>query len=136
MVSSNFDNQVSPRRVSVNPVLKLSPTYHRAIAYLLAVIFFQAVALKELHHLLEHDHEAVAHCEANGNETHLHGDEYHAEDCFVCDFHFAPATLEFPGLSFIPLSVPDSRESFHYKKPFSQRVNWHFQLRGPPALAA
>ncbi len=117
-------------------MVKFSPTYHRAIAYLLAIIFFQAVALKELHHLLEHDHQAVAHCEASGNETHLHGDEYHAEDCFVCDFHFAPATLEFLELNFNLLPDPESRDSYNYKNSFSQRVNWHFQLRGPPVLAA
>jgi hypothetical protein len=105
-------------------------------AYILAVIFFQAVALKELHHLLEHSHEAVAHCEASGNETHLHGEEYHAEDCFVCDFHFAPASLDFFGLSIKAPTLPDSKDSFIYQLPLSQRANWHFQLRGPPSLAA
>jgi hypothetical protein len=102
----------------------------------LAIIFFQAVALKELHHLLEHDHEAVAHCEAKGHETHLHGDEYHAEDCFVCDFHFAPATLDFQAISIQPPTAYIHQGSFSYQSPFSQRANWHFQLRGPPALAA
>jgi hypothetical protein len=116
--------------------LKTVSTYRRFAAYLLAALVFQVVALKEVHHLLEHEHEAVAHCEANGNQTHLHGEEYHPEDCFICDFHFAPATLEFHEITISALTVPDSEDSFFYQNSPTQRVNWHFQLRGPPALAA
>jgi hypothetical protein len=118
-----------------NKFLKLYSKYQRLAAFFLATLVFQVVALKELHHIFEHDHEAVAHCEAKGNETHLHGDEYHTEDCFVCDFHFAPATLELNEIAISAASVPDSEDSFFYQKSPFQRVNWHFQLRGPPSLA-
>jgi hypothetical protein len=110
--------------------------YHRITAFLLAVLLLQVVVLKEVHHLLEHDHDAVAHCEASSNETHLHGEEYHPEDCFLCVFHFAPATLSFEDISIEAPLFPVKLPFFSYKSCLTPRQNWHFQLRGPPALAA
>ncbi|MBK9017408.1 MAG: hypothetical protein IPM82_27050 [Saprospiraceae bacterium] len=116
--------------------MKNNQTYRRIAAFLLAALILQVVALKEVHHLLEHHHDAVAHCTDSGSGTHLHGEEYHPEDCFICVFHFAPATLEFHEFSVETPVCKALQSSFFYHKTLTSRVNWHFQLRGPPCLVA
>ncbi len=98
------------------------------------MLVLQAVVLKEVHHLLEHSHEEVAHCITNGQETHIHSEEYAPVDCFVCFFHFAPATLCPGELSIQPPLFTPEKSSFFHQNTLAFRVKWHFQLRGPPSL--
>ncbi len=116
-------------------MLKSTAIYRQITAFLLAALVFQVVALKELHHLFEH-HEKVAHCDTEGALSHLHSEEYAPNDCQICFFNFAPATLEFQGFSLQTPVCEALRKTFFYHKILTSRVNWHFQLRGPPALAA
>ena len=109
----------------------------RSHAYLAAIEAAQIHDYRFFYPVVFNRHnETVAHCIDSGNSTHLHGEEYHADDCFLCVFHFAPATLDFQEINIQAPAVPSFRDSFFYQKPVAQRVNWHFQLRGPPSLTA
>ena len=99
---------------------------------LLAALVVQVVALKELHHLLEHHHETSLHCDSTA--AHLHGEEYAPVDCFICFFHFAPAKLQFSEFVLVPPVHLPSLPLFFYQNPLSEKVEWHFRLRGPPVL--
>jgi len=116
--------------------LKTVNTYRRIAAFLLAALVFQVVALKEIHHLFEHCHDEVAHCTDSGSNTHLHNEDYHFEDCFVCVFHFAPTVLDFQEIHLTVPSPQTKEAAFSYQNRLTSRVNWHFLLRGPPSLAA
>jgi len=104
----------------------------------LALLVLQTVALKELHILLDGHHLAkVAHCDdVKNGEAHLHSEEYAPVDCSVCFFNFAPATLEFADLSLVFHTISIECRTFHYEITPVTTFNWHFQLRGPPCLAA
>ena len=109
-------------------------TYRSFLALFLVALVLQAVVLKEVHHLREHNHEAVAHCITNGSETHIHSEAYAPVDCFLCFFHFAPATLSLAGFSIQAPVFTLVKNQFFYQNPLAFRVKWHFQLRGPPAV--
>lgn len=112
--------------------LKKQLTYRAVTALLLAVLVLQVVVLKEAHHLLDHHHEITLHCDSA--DTHLHGSEYAPEDCFICDFHFAPAQLAFADF---PLQLPvqaTSKVLFFDVETIKQQAIWHFHRRGPPSF--
>ncbi|MCB0522567.1 MAG: hypothetical protein H6577_01225 [Lewinellaceae bacterium] len=108
-------------------------TYRSLTAIFLVGLILQVVVLQELHHLLEHHHASNLHC--GSADTHLHGEEYAPVDCFICFFHFAPAKLEFSEFILIPPVHLLSHPPFFHQNPWSERVEWHFRLRGPPTFA-
>ncbi|MCF8244793.1 MAG: hypothetical protein K9J37_09800 [Saprospiraceae bacterium] len=118
--------------------MKNNQTYRQTTALLLAFLVLQVVMLKEFHGFFDsHHHVQVAHCDdTKQGESHLHNEEYAPNDCAICFFNLAPATLDFQEFSAqTPVCLP-LRKPFFYQETLSNRVNWHFQLRGPPAMAA
>ena len=97
-------------------------------------LILQVVVLKEVHHLLDHHHETALHCESA--DAHLHGSEYAPADCVICFFHFAPAQLTFCELLLDFPTIRVVQPCFFYQNPLSKKVDWHWFLRGPPAVAA
>lgn len=96
------------------------------------MLLLSVVALKEIHHLLDHHHE-VAHCDNNGRETHLHSEEYAPVDCLICFFHLS--ANEFQETTFqlknIVLYYPSV--CYLYKTPITKDAFQHTPSRGPPA---
>lgn len=111
-------------------------TYRSLLSVSLVALLLQAVVLKEAHHLLEHSHDEVAHCVTKDGESHIHSEEYAPVDCFVCFFHFAPATVCAGEFSIQTPVFAALTNQFFYQNPLNVRVKWHFQLRGPPLLSA
>lgn len=99
------------------------------------MLLLSVVALKEIHHLLDHHHE-VAHCDSNGREKHLHSEEYAPVDCLICFFCFYPSEMSQIGFELKPIPRPIFAHSFLYQNPTQDLSRQTTFLRGPPALTA
>jgi hypothetical protein len=102
------------------------------IALFLALLIFTAFGGKELHILLEHNHEDLEICHVQNGDTHLHDFNKMEHGCSLCDFTFSTftfSTFQFKALKQI-YTTPQT--NFVY---FSNRFFLHLafvSLRGPP----
>lgn len=87
-----------------------------------------------MHHLVGHHHDN-SHCEANGNDRHIHDSTYDRASCFICQFNISPleeseviATLNPPVYSKIT-------SNFFYT-PTHERIILDLpNSRGPPTFS-
>jgi Protein of unknown function (DUF2946) len=114
--------------------------YRQISAALLAVLFLSFWTLKISHVLLaHHTHEAHPECEIaveHAGATHLHGEEFGADDCSLCDMAFASADLP-PGLVFPSVRVvaPIATPIAVIQAPFVANKGAFFHRRGPPVVS-
>ena len=86
--------------------------------------------------ILAHQHDTIAHCEANPSESHIHGAEFLVNHCIVCCFQLSPSEqtafsfkLKLP--SFIEKNISPLVHSLLSGQTFSVKAP-----RGPPAFLA
>ncbi len=111
-------------------MIKIQIKYRPIASFFLAALLIGAFSLKETHH----HHEEALICHSDG-ETHLHGEEYHIEACFICFLSFSPFENHIKHLA---ISLPDAPVSDNivlYQAPLTIRSDYSFFLRGPPALS-
>ncbi|MEL6922824.1 MAG: hypothetical protein AAFO94_02170 [Bacteroidota bacterium] len=99
-------------------------------AILMASLLLASIGLKEVHHL--HGHEEEKHCEAEGQEQHLHGEEYAFQDCMICHFSFSEQQLSPPPSNFIYLPEIHLETAAYYLLPSFSNDHFNFANRGPP----
>lgn len=88
-----------------------------------------------LHHFIspEHHHETKV-CRHAPNEKHIHGEEYAAPDCSICQI--APTLAELPPAQIPAFSVPEqvpAQNNFGETSGLSVSPFTIFQPRAPPA---
>lgn len=116
--------------------MKQRYTYHSWVASLLAALLLQVMLFQTLHHLWEDHHNDRLHCSTQGNDHHLHSEEYASPDCLLCYFHWQPSQLTsnvlclnapgFTGFTALP---------YQRAVPVCKKSDGLF-LRGPPFTTA
>ncbi len=83
-----------------------SQPIQRIIAWALVSTYAMFWLSWSLHHFIapEHQHETKI-CRHTPNEKHIHGEEYAAVDCSICQI--APTLAELPDLQIPALSFPE-----------------------------
>jgi hypothetical protein len=100
----------------------------------LALLLLGAFAARDMHFLLAHQEHERKVCDAQGNEKHLHGEEYSTHACNLCDFSFSTFDLPF----FLKLKryvlVQRTNNCFNDTTRFFDHHPSQLFLRGPPIV--
>lgn len=118
--------------------IKLSKheVYIRFRSLSLAMLMLFAVLTKGLHHFVDKQHEVIKTCTDTNSfsKSHIHGADYLAHNCALCDFTFTFFSFQLPFFKSKISELISPQKICLYTSLKNSNAQFFQPLRGPPTF--